>query len=903
MRIAVLHDEPLVVPPDLPAQVRILGTAHAVAEVEADTVVVWGRAPAGSSLAGLRPTRALLSPSRAFVDRARDAGWHAVLLPDLAPDTLARALRGLDGLVPLAAGTWVPDGELWCEGRVVPLPPRERLVLAALLAAGGAPVARPVLARALAVPQRSRAVDAALHGLRRRFGADHVVNVRGRGWRFLGRPRGPAERAPVPRVAVRVGALAIDLDGQRVARDGRVVRLGQREAAVLGELVRARGPVDRRTLAIAAWGRPVPSARLDVVMCRLRGKVGADALETLRGRGWRLRGATLVEGGPSDPATSAVLDRLELGRLVTLVGPPGAGKSRLAAEVARRGGGRVVDAHGLDTERAVRAARRYTDRLLVLDGLDDPARCGGELVRLAAGRRLLLTARAPVGLADEVVLPVALGPDPEPLEETSARMRLLDRPTREALAALSAFRAAFDVADARAVAGDAVDVPDLARRSLLAGTGPYHLLEPIRLALGPLRAEAADRRHANHVISRTRSALAGRPYAPERVAAGYADLAAAHEHLRGRDPVAAARCACLRADVASELGLSYPRDWFDHADDPAVEPAVRAELWYHASTAEGVAVEERLAALRRCHALPADPTIRQRALVAEWLWVREHDPTRTRALLAELEREAASPTGAVVARSRLVIAQALRRPMAERAAPLVEVLLEVERARWSDESATPHRLVCGVRATAYLHLGYTLLALGREDAARDALAEAERGAPWIADDVRSALSMLEARVGRWAEADRVLERAVVEARRAGRVAGEGGLLVRRALYAVLSPDGGPARALLEQAEEHARRHGWTYASRTVAWVRAVHAALAGRPDEADAAVVASGDDDRTTTAIRALARALRARREGDAVAAEVHSGLVADLLPAVAEARPLVAQVFRQRLAAEPSPS
>jgi tetratricopeptide (TPR) repeat protein len=106
------------------------------------------------------------------------------------------------------------------------------------------------------------------------------------------------------------------------------------------------------------------------------------------------------------------------GRLVTVVGPPGVGKSRLAARAAELHGGAVVSLRGVSDARSV--TRRVTralggnprasgDALVVCDDADalDP-----EARRLVAdwagaGLRMVVTARAPLGLRGEGVLPLA----------------------------------------------------------------------------------------------------------------------------------------------------------------------------------------------------------------------------------------------------------------------------------------------------------------------------------------------------------------------------------------------------------------------------------------------------------------------------------------------------------------
>ena len=135
----------------------------------------------------------------------------------------------------------------------------------------------------------------------------------------------------------------------------------------------------------------------------------------------------------------ATIALLQAGRLVTIVGPPGTGKSRLAQEVARRlasgstrvevhvvplaaltDPGAVVPAIGSTVgappavnRAAVETLARHlggTRALLVLDNLEQVAAVGPELTALLAacpGLRVLGTSRAPLRVAGEQEMPLA----------------------------------------------------------------------------------------------------------------------------------------------------------------------------------------------------------------------------------------------------------------------------------------------------------------------------------------------------------------------------------------------------------------------------------------------------------------------------------------------------------------
>ncbi|MEO1063668.1 MAG: BTAD domain-containing putative transcriptional regulator [Actinomycetota bacterium] len=150
-----------------------------------------------------------------------------------------------------------------------------------------------------------------------------------------------------------------------------------------------------------------------------------------------------------------LVDLLPRRRLVTLVGPGGVGKSRLA----RRGAARVdapggvivvdlapvapgaaeralaerlgIDEHHLLDRDAVEAALRGPDRLILLDTcervLDEAARLADRILDIASCS-VLATSRSPLGHADEHVLPI------EPLPDDDAVALLLDRSGVEASA-------------------------------------------------------------------------------------------------------------------------------------------------------------------------------------------------------------------------------------------------------------------------------------------------------------------------------------------------------------------------------------------------------------------------------------------------------------------------------------
>jgi len=291
-----------------------------------------------------------------------------------------------------------------------------------------------------------------------------------------------------------VGALALEsarLEELRLAAvEGRIeadIALG-RHARVIGELERlvAEFPVRERLwrLLVLALYRDERQADALAAYRRARAMLAAELGLEPGGELRRLEQAVLRQEVPEArppsrhnlpaPLTSFVgreadLVRLEwlLGqaRLVTLTGPGGAGKTRLAVEAGTRAvelfpGGvwmadlaaiaspelvaaRVMEALGVrqDGDMPVLEALRYrlgsAETVLVLDNcehlLDACAGLAGALLRSSPGLRVLATSREPLGLPGEVtyqVRPLAVppeDPDAEGAASAPAVRLFLDR--------------------------------------------------------------------------------------------------------------------------------------------------------------------------------------------------------------------------------------------------------------------------------------------------------------------------------------------------------------------------------------------------------------------------------------------------------------------------------------------
>jgi len=86
------------------------------------------------------------------------------------------------------------------------------------------------------------------------------------------------------------GDLVVDLPSYVVTKGGEVLDLSARQVELLALfLVAPRKVWSRDQLHWLCWGDTARSRRVDVQLCRLRGKTGLDLFRNVRDRGWALR--------------------------------------------------------------------------------------------------------------------------------------------------------------------------------------------------------------------------------------------------------------------------------------------------------------------------------------------------------------------------------------------------------------------------------------------------------------------------------------------------------------------------------------------------------------------------------------------------------------------------------------
>jgi DNA-binding response OmpR family regulator len=109
--------------------------------------------------------------------------------------------------------------------------------------------------------------------------------------RIRARIRGDAVARPAPAQRYLTGAgVELDLQRRELVLDGRRIALSQREFVLLGHLLQRKGEVcTRQELLAGVWGIAFDTRTnvVDVYVRRLRAKLAADSIETIRNVGYR----------------------------------------------------------------------------------------------------------------------------------------------------------------------------------------------------------------------------------------------------------------------------------------------------------------------------------------------------------------------------------------------------------------------------------------------------------------------------------------------------------------------------------------------------------------------------------------------------------------------------------------
>jgi predicted ATPase/DNA-binding winged helix-turn-helix (wHTH) protein len=357
----------------------------------------------------------------------------------------------------------------------------------------------------------------------------------------------------------------------RLLVDGQPAPLGTRAQQVLAVLAEAGGRVVGKDELIGrVWrGLVVEENNLQVQISALRKVLGPAGIATVPGRGYRLElpdtavhaDATAVPARPGGlpPEPSPLLGRaqelrlltelLRGHRLVSVVGPGGVGKTRLALAAARSlqahwpGGVRLLEAadiadpallvpalaallqtgdgSGTDAVTRVTLALQGQSLLLVLDNcehlVEAAAALAEALLTRAPGVHLLVTSQIRLNLAAEQLLPLSplalpAPDDPEPDERHGALQLFAERARRvQPDFALGPHNAALVASLCRRLDGLPLAIELAAARLRLLGLQGLHdrLHERLRLLTGGARDAPQRQRTLQATLDWSHALLSG----------------------------------------------------------------------------------------------------------------------------------------------------------------------------------------------------------------------------------------------------------------------------------------------------------------------------------------------------------------------------------------------------------
>ncbi len=245
----------------------------------------------------------------------------------------------------------------------------------------------------------------------------------------------------------------VDLQQGVVTGQGEDVRLGTKELRLLEHLVQAGVPVSRDDLLKYVWGvsAQVDTRTIETTVRRLRTKIEVDPnaprhVITEHGMGYRFVAVETPKVDLPRPSPDGligrdrefveVVDRLSAGQFLTLTGPGGVGKTRLATEILRQNRGRseffdlspcrsrtdllarVAEGVGVSLHQDElasiqclgRAFRVMGPAMVVFDNFEQLTADGSDILKIwrdmAPALAILVTSRERVGLSGEVVFEV-----------------------------------------------------------------------------------------------------------------------------------------------------------------------------------------------------------------------------------------------------------------------------------------------------------------------------------------------------------------------------------------------------------------------------------------------------------------------------------------------------------------
>jgi hypothetical protein len=338
------------------------------------------------------------------------------------------------------------------------------------------------------------------------------------------------------------------------------------------------------------------------------------------------------------------------------------------------------------------------------------------------------------------------------------------------------------------------------------------------------------------VLEETEAAYLGSPCRVEDVLRRGGDLEAALDHLVAhRQGGLAARAAILGLQVGRWWGSQLLSSRVTALLALRLLPELRAQLLLYLSEADDFDVPSISAVVEQALALTNDPDTRWKARSVLIGYAHDRSPGDDgplEALLAASERPEDPAPPDIRAFLDLCWAKRKRFTASERRGLLVEALARLERARWG--SPLPDVWLADSRAALLCELAAACTRLDDLAGAASALTEAEKVAPpRMAGAVGWYKAGWMSRQGRWAEADRLLDRLTWEPVHRHFPTAQVRLLARRAGLAVVHGQDALAMALAEQVEWMGERLALASAGREARQIRAWLAAAAGQTDEVE----------------------------------------------------------------------